>query len=205
MNDFYGILGVSKDATKDEIKKAYRKLAQEHHPDKGGSEKKFHAINLAHEVLTDEEKRGKYDRGEPIFDTKDPEAFLRSRALQLFEAQVNNKQFHPKYDDIFKPMIQQCKVMIEQLPVAVENLKTQVDRIQEIRDRIEGDNTEIYVNTLEQKIKGITAMIENMPKEVEQLEKVISYIEKTKYRKDERPQPSQGQVMFRIGSINGSF
>jgi molecular chaperone DnaJ len=61
--DYYNILGVGKDATDDEIKKAYRKLAHKHHPDKsGGEEKKFKEINEAYQVLSDKEKRTQYDQ-----------------------------------------------------------------------------------------------------------------------------------------------
>lgn len=58
---FYDMLGVSKEATNDEIKKAYRKLAMKHHPDRGGDKEKFQELQQAHEVLTDKEKRKIYD------------------------------------------------------------------------------------------------------------------------------------------------
>jgi curved DNA-binding protein len=64
--DYYKILGVSKTATQDEIKKAYRKLAVKYHPDKNegdkASEEKFKEISEAYEVLGDPEKRKKYDK-----------------------------------------------------------------------------------------------------------------------------------------------
>ncbi len=63
--DYYSTLGVSKDATKDEIQKAYRKLARKHHPDinkSDGAEAKFKEINEAYEVLKDQDRRQKYDR-----------------------------------------------------------------------------------------------------------------------------------------------
>ncbi len=61
--NYYDILGVPKSATADEIKKAFRKLARKHHPDKeGGSEERFKEINEAYEVLSDKEKRAQYDQ-----------------------------------------------------------------------------------------------------------------------------------------------
>lgn len=61
--DYYAILGVNKGASKDEIKKAFYKLAQIYHPDKkGGDEKKFKEANEAYQVLSDDAKRSKYDQ-----------------------------------------------------------------------------------------------------------------------------------------------
>lgn len=61
--DYYEVLGVGKDASADEIKKAFRRLAVLHHPDKeGGEEAKFKEINEAYEVLKDGEKRKRYDQ-----------------------------------------------------------------------------------------------------------------------------------------------
>jgi curved DNA-binding protein len=63
--DYYETLGVSKSSTPDDIKSAFRKLARKHHPDlakdKKAAEEKFKEINEAYEVLSDPEKRKKYD------------------------------------------------------------------------------------------------------------------------------------------------
>lgn len=60
--DYYKTLGVDKNATQDEIKKAFRKLALEHHPDKtGGQDEKFKEINEAYSTLSDSKKRQQYD------------------------------------------------------------------------------------------------------------------------------------------------
>lgn len=61
--DYYEVLGVAKDASADEIKKAFRKLAVKYHPDKeGGDEAKFKEANEAYEVLRDQQKRQRYDQ-----------------------------------------------------------------------------------------------------------------------------------------------
>lgn len=59
--NYYDVLGVDKKATKDDIKKAFRKLAQKHHPDKGGDEARFKEITEAYSILTDEKRRREYD------------------------------------------------------------------------------------------------------------------------------------------------
>ena len=64
MKDYYKILGVDKSASKDDIKKAFRKIAHEHHPDKGGGEAsndKFKQASEAYSVLGDDNKRKQYD------------------------------------------------------------------------------------------------------------------------------------------------
>lgn len=63
MADYYDILGISRSASADDIRRAYRKLAQQHHPDKtGGDDVKFREVNQAYQVLSDEEKRKQYDQ-----------------------------------------------------------------------------------------------------------------------------------------------
>lgn len=68
MSNYYEVLGVTKNASKEEIKKAYRKLAHKYHPDKNqGNDKKFKEINEAYQVLADEKKRNEYDTYGRIF------------------------------------------------------------------------------------------------------------------------------------------
>ena len=61
MSDYYADLGVNKDASAKEIKKSFRKLAQKHHPDRGGKEADFKKINEAYETLGDTNKKAQYD------------------------------------------------------------------------------------------------------------------------------------------------
>jgi curved DNA-binding protein len=65
MSDHYQTLGVARTATPDEIKKAYRKLASQHHPDKGGDTAMFQKIEEAYRILSDPNQRQQYDRPMP--------------------------------------------------------------------------------------------------------------------------------------------
>ena len=64
MTDHYSTLGVDKNASQSEIKKAFKKLAHKYHPDKGGDQTKFKEISAAYEVIGDEDKRAEYDHNQ---------------------------------------------------------------------------------------------------------------------------------------------
>jgi DnaJ-class molecular chaperone len=62
VKDYYSILGVSRNATEEEIKQAFRRQAMKHHPDRGGDSVLFQDINEAYSVLSDDNKRAEYDQ-----------------------------------------------------------------------------------------------------------------------------------------------
>ena len=64
--DHYETLGISRDASEQEVKRAFRKLASKHHPDKGGDQEEFKRIQGAYEVLSDPDKRAQYDNPNPF-------------------------------------------------------------------------------------------------------------------------------------------
>jgi len=90
MKDLYKILGVSEEANADAIKKAYRKLAKENHPDATGGDKKkterFKEVNEAYTVLSDQQKRREYDRlrSAPVGADGMPEGFDPDSFAQVF-------------------------------------------------------------------------------------------------------------------------
>jgi len=66
--DYYQILGVGKTASPEDIRKAYHKLAHQHHPDKGGDENKFKEVNEAYQTLSNKDKRAQYDQFGRVFE-----------------------------------------------------------------------------------------------------------------------------------------
>lgn len=93
--DYYKVLGLKKDATKSDIKKAYRKLARKYHPDlnpdDSAAQKKFQQINEAHEVLIDPEKKKKYDKYGK--DWQHAEEFEKARSQQQYQQQYSGGGF----------------------------------------------------------------------------------------------------------------
>lgn len=91
--DYYRILGVSREASDDQIKKAYRKLVFQHHPDRNpdskDAESTIREINAAYEIVGDVEKRRSYDRlfwgDEPRAETVDPGVILEEMEQKLFD------------------------------------------------------------------------------------------------------------------------
>lgn len=107
--DYYQILGVDKNATKEEINSAFRKLAKKYHPDRNPgdklAEKRFKEISAAHDVLSDDEKRRQYDqlrearaRGFATGDFSDFSEFLRSAGARTGRA---GRAAGPDISDIF--------------------------------------------------------------------------------------------------------
>ena len=87
MSNHYETLGVSKSATPEEIKRAYRKLASQHHPDKGGDTAKFQQVEEAYRVLSDPAQRQQYDNPQP---------------QGGFNFNFNNSGVPPEMQDIFR-------------------------------------------------------------------------------------------------------
>jgi molecular chaperone DnaJ len=72
MKDYYKILGIPRNASQEEIKRAYYRLAHKYHPDKGGDPEKFKEINEAYRILSDPEKRRQYDTYGSVFEESTP-------------------------------------------------------------------------------------------------------------------------------------
>jgi len=103
MSNYYDVLGVSKTATTDEIKRAYRRLASQHHPDKGGDTAKFQEIEAAYRTLGDADKRAEYDNPNPFLNRQSSGEWQQSGApfnfgdiFEMFGAKFTQPRGHAR-------------------------------------------------------------------------------------------------------------
>lgn len=145
MTDLYKKLGVSQHATRDEIKKAYRKKAIKHHPDKGGNAEEFHAVTYAYQVLTDEDKRSKYDNGES-FETnsgQSPEQMLRENIFFIINEimpQLNPEQVRKK--DVVEMIVGIIKNKNKQIASESRKKRQEIGKFIQFRKRLSGEDTD---------------------------------------------------------------
>jgi len=100
--DYYSILGITKNASEDDIKKAFRKLAQKYHPDKkGGDEAKFKELSEAYTVLSDKKRRAEYDTYGKTFAGGGPQGGFGGFDFGNFEGSNQGQQFEFDLGDIF--------------------------------------------------------------------------------------------------------
>ena len=145
MSNFYEVLGISNDATDEQIKKAYRKLSLQYHPDRNtdpSASAKFQEINEAHETLSDPAKRAGYDNaGNPmqggiqfhdindIFNSFFGGGGAGGPDIRFFHHGMPQQGNHPFFQNLAKPMpiVKNIKLTLEQcyfggsIPIEVEN------------------------------------------------------------------------------------
>ena len=106
--DYYKVLGVAKEATTDEIKKAFRKLARKHHPDVNPGDKKaeekFKEINEAYEVLSDPDKRKKYDTLGPNWQEQFGPQFNRRTYTNAYRSAPSDFDANSGFSDFFEAL-----------------------------------------------------------------------------------------------------
>lgn len=139
---FYEILGVSKDASPSEIKKAFRRAAIQHHPDKGGDPEKFKEIGKAYEVLSDSEKREMYDQyGEAALDGSGGPAAGHGGIFEDILGmgrRGRGQRRRPRGEDIIFPL----KIGLQDLYVGItKKLKLTKNALCEACDGVGGDKS----------------------------------------------------------------
>lgn len=198
MNDnkkLYEDLGVEKDATQEQIKKAYRKKARKMHPDKGGDKKEFQVIAKAFAILSNEEKRKRYDLGEDI--DKDPlavaQGFIKSEFVKAcLEASDN-------------PVKDMKKVLALQVKTFKHEIKGHNDVIKRLRvyfDKILNDDKKLLSSALESKIKEAEEITSRMKSHLIDLELAVELAKNFDYLSQEEESEDGGTFTMNLSWSN---
>lgn len=133
--NFYKILGVDKDATRPEIKKAYKRLAMKYHPDRDGGDKaEFEKIKLAYDVLVDPVRRERYDKNGTIDKPDDIQQEANNMLVTLFNLEIDTYNFNK---NIIKSIRETLRKAIEHADETKHSIKCKIKKLEQAKERIE--------------------------------------------------------------------
>ena len=196
----YDDLGVGKQATKEQIKRAYRKMAKRHHPDSNGgngSAEEFHAIALAYEVLSDPKRRARYDA---TGNTQDGpkgsiEEKARQRLVSIFMQSVQESLVQFVQNDGIKDLLVVTKIKLENQVKATEAKQKELEHIDdylaELLDRLGGDGDAGLLRASLMSEQAKVLLDKDIAREeLELLEKCFSLLKTYSFRPDEEARVS---------------
>ena len=190
----YETLDIDKKATKEQIKKAYRKKAQEAHPDRGGNPEDFHFISIAYTTLMDDQKKAHYDETGKYNEKKDD---LDQAAFQELFALINkviSELIAGDVDVIHKNVIKTVNMGIEQgianTVGVIKKAKKKAKNLKSLKKRFsyKGDKINIVNNIFEQQSKVLANCILQAENVKIIGEKMLEMLKDYEFRVDEKKQ-----------------
>ena len=183
----YDDLAIKKDATSDQIKKAFRQKAKETHPDTGGNGDDFKTIVKAYSVLSDEEKRKRYDQGEDpdnINQSNTHEQQVMSTVFNIFNAVVD-QNVDVEHNDIFDIVRQNLKINQQNFKNEKDRNQRNIDKYNKILKRIKKKHESmLFIQLLDDKIKGCNATIIQVEQQIKICEDALELIKGCEYKTD---------------------
>ncbi|MEY2869832.1 MAG: hypothetical protein RIR01_2334 [Bacteroidota bacterium] len=168
MKNLYEILAVAKDATAEQIKKAYRKLAMKHHPDKGGDDKTFQELSKAYTILSDEDKRKRYDETGQVEEERDPFNEILASFISDLQEQMDSLN-----DDIIEKGKKKIKKEIKEINLARIQTDNKIKYLNFFLKRIKKDTeSNVFKLVTENKIQQLTTKLEAINKSMDILKRM---------------------------------
>ena len=166
--DLYKLLELSPDCTSEEIKHAYRTLAQIHHPDKGGDEETFKKIKMAYEILSDPQRRANYDATGNYEQPRDINAEVMNELANLLHHFIN--RMDPITDDLIMMMKGDIIEGIKNVNNNIVEITKQIQKFELIVVRIKSKKQENMLRKFTQNhIDNINNTLKNMERRIELL------------------------------------
>lgn len=207
--NLYETLGIDRDASPEEVRKAYRRKAKKAHPDAGGDPETFHAISRALRILDDPAKRAKYDAGEDPDDGADnARAKLLDRVFKLFSVvfdHIDADGGDPAQCDIVEMATRVAEGTIADKVKARGRLEREAEKWEKRKGRFAGPEAVVSIleGMLDQPIRMARDGIQNMNKLIEQDREVLAFLQDVRWRRD--PAPMRNPYSAREASINSEM
>ena len=164
MTNHYETLGIDRAAVPEQIKAAYKRLAQTIHPDKGGGDAAFQQLQEAYAVLSDPDRRARYDRGEDTGPINSPEHRARSGMAGLFKKAALAAEDHQDMIQMVRDGINQG---IKKVHGDTAKLERSIGKLEKARDRVtyKGDGVDMFAGVIDQQIDNAKRTIESLDDE----------------------------------------
>ena len=178
----YETLGVPRDATKADIKKAYRKLAKVHHPDKGGDEATFRGISHAYEVLEDDVRRARYDATGDDTQQQSPEDLERAQVIEIVHTiisnVVNGAEYDPVQTDVVELVLEQVRQKRRTMEADMGRMRFRLIRVSELRARFKkkGEGDDPIAAMFAEHERSLEVQKENIQTAMRLNDKVIEFL-----------------------------
>ena len=221
MTDLYDVLGVSKAADRKEIRAAYRKIAKSAHPDTGGSAKMFALVKKAHDILTDDERRRKYDAtGDESEAAVDNTLGNAMQCLQVMFDKILQECLQKHVEPTEIDLIEVLRLNIgKDISEAQKNLTTlremiKVDeklvkrfsrkkKIAAKKSRELPPNFDVFENLIKGRLTALNTRISQLEDHVSKSEYVLELIDDYIYKKDEVRSNVQTRGNFTFMTLGG--
>jgi DnaJ-class molecular chaperone len=181
----YDILGVSKDATPEEIKKAHRTLSKEHHPDVGGDSHRFKDISKAYKILSNPDDRAYYDKhGKEPLERKNDEQQAIGKFVAVFLRVIQSNIGQITTCDVIGKVIQELNGSLKGINEKISKVESIMNNLEEAKGRLKLKNTDVpnyLMITLEQEMRSIFEDKETAKREKVLIEKAIVHAENYNY------------------------
>jgi curved DNA-binding protein CbpA len=184
--DLYETLGVARDATRETIRKAFRRRARQTHPDAGGVAEDFHAVELAHRVLIDDKRRARYDADGSIDDQVDT---LESEAMSIIGRMIETivADEGAKHRDLVADMKRALDVEIAQARRSREDGEHFIVRTQNLRTRLKGGKGRALIDgMLARKIDQAKVALDALARQIEVREMAQKLIDDASFEPESR-------------------
>lgn len=196
----YEVLGVAKNATMDEIKKAHRKLATKHHPDKGGETDAFQRIQHAFEILSDPERRKRFDEFGDASNPKDLKSQMLNELAGLMLVVID--QVDIERNDIVHVMKSRINNEISKGQQVMSNLGQQIQKREKVIKRLTLKDAEggqnVMLNMLEASIGEVRQRLSQVSEAIDRMAQMREILEEYQYKIDELPMRTATSRYFTI-------